>query len=143
MYPVYFLWGCFSSFPPFFLLSYLLLAAGFLPPFPHSHLPPLPPSIHPALQPVSSASVPRRPVREWVISGKLIWPLMIGSGTCSSVPDWPRDEEANFPRCLWQIVVALNYHLLCECVLCRECTGDTCVEATACMHAYMHARASS
>lgn len=61
----------------------------------------------------SSTSEFRHPVWEWVISSKLIWPLMIGSGTHSSVSDWPGDQEANFPRCSRRIVVALNYHLLC------------------------------
>lgn len=64
------------------------------------------------------------PVRQWVISSKLIWPLMIGSGTYSSVSDWPRDKEANFPWCSWRIVVALNYHLLCVSVC--VCTTSVC-----------------
>ncbi len=65
------------------------------------------------------------PVREWVISSKLIWPLMIGLGTYSSVSDWPRDREANFPWCSWRIVVALNYHLLCVRVY--VCVYHKCV----------------
>lgn len=72
------------------------------------------------------------PVREWVISSKLIWPLMIGSGTYSSVSDWPRDEEANFPWCSWRIVVALNYHLLCVCVC--VCSSAVCVHVQECLH---------
>lgn len=38
-----------------------------------------------------------RLVQEWVISSKLIWSLMIGSSTYSSVSYWPGDKEANFP----------------------------------------------
>lgn len=72
-----------------------------------------PQSFPPSAYVSASATVFRHPVRVWVISGELIWPLMIGSGTCSSVSDWARDEEANFPWCSWRIVVALNYHLLC------------------------------
>lgn len=82
--------------PSFFSPSILLLS---------------PPSV--SLHLSDSISELQPPVREWVISSKLIWPLMIGSGTYSSVSDWPRDEEANFPWCSWRIVVALNYHLPC------------------------------
>lgn len=81
----------------------------------------------------SSISELQPPVQEWVISSKLIWPLMIGSGTYSSVSDWPRDAEANFPWCSWRIVVALNYHLLCVCVCStRACTVTACV--CKCLH---------
>lgn len=104
-------------------------------PFPSHPLQVVPPFI---LCSTSSLSLrlSQCPVREWVISGKLIWPLMIGSGTHSSVSDWPRDKEANFPWCSWRIVVALNYHLLCACVrvyVC-VCVYHKCVASADCIH---------
>lgn len=122
-----------------------ILAGCILPLFPHSYpslhyifspsvfplpLPIItPPVSHSVSLTVSSASEFRRPVQEWVINSKLIWPLMIGSGTHSSVSDWPRDEEANFPWCSWRIVVALNYHLLC--VSLYVCVHHKCVQVQA------------